>query len=290
MEIIFFLILIIIFIVFVIVSKKSNNTTPTNIELQGMIYQQLDIPSDQNIFLVQPGQKLLVFNEGKLIKKYESTFNVKTFLQEVNAKKDNIKLSDFQFIVFNEKLFAQVPLKVMDKVVLKDKLYNVFLKVSSNASIDFQVTDVQKLLEYLSLYQTSYSLATFMEDVQGKFYGFFQSWIHQYALEQKVSLTTLNYFMIDLEKLLLPHLKKQLLLMGVDLVRFELANFSFESDEEFQKLNNLLIENLKYEILGYTYKEERLKQFLKSVGYSVPVNLNESQVQEELPSMKDFFK
>jgi membrane protease subunit (stomatin/prohibitin family) len=290
MEIIFFLILIIIFIVFVIVSKNSNNTTPTNIELQGMIYQQLDIPSDQNIFLVQPGQKLLVFNEGKLIKKYESTFNVKTFLQEVNAKKDNIKLSDFQFIVFNEKLFAQVPLKVMDKVVLKDKLYNVFLKVSSNASIDFQVTDVQKLLEYLSLYRTSYSLATFMEDVQGKFYGFFQSWIHQYALEQKVSLTTLNYFMIDLEKLLLPHLKKQLLLMGVDLVRFELANFSFESDEEFQKLNNLLIENLKYEILGYTYKEERLKQFLKTVGYSVPVNLNESQVQEELPSMKDFFK
>jgi membrane protease subunit (stomatin/prohibitin family) len=255
-----------------------------------MIYQQLDIPSDQNIFLVQPGQKLLVFNEGKLIKKYESTFNVKTFLQEVNAKKDNIKLSDFQFIVFNEKLFAQVPLKVMDKVVLKDKLYNVFLKVSSNASIDFQVTDVQKLLEYLSLYQTSYSLATFMEDVRGKFYGFFQSWIHQYALEQKISLTTLNYFMIDLEKLLLPHLKKQLLLMGVDLVRFELANFSFESDEEFQKLNNLLIENLKYEILGYTYKEERLKQFLKTVGYSVPVNLNESQVQEELPSMKDFFK
>jgi membrane protease subunit (stomatin/prohibitin family) len=274
----------------IIVTSNSSSTSPANIEIQGLIYQQLEIPNDQNIFLLNPEQKLLVFSEGKLIKKMESSFNVKTFLQEVSIKKTNAKISDYQCIVFNEGPFVQIPLKVMDKIVLKDKLYHVFLKLSSVATIAFQVTDIQKLLEYMSFYQNSYSIASFVEDLQTKFSGFFQSWIHQYALEQKISLTTLNYFMLDLEKLLLPQLKKHLLAFGVDLIQFELANFTFESDEEFQKLNNLLIENLKYEILGYTYKEERLKQFLKSVGYSVPVTLNETQVEDQLPSIKDFFK
>jgi hypothetical protein len=277
--------IIIIGVILFIIDKRKPILSPEPAPEQKYLVVKIENSTEnfQKVYTLEDNQVVVVFKNDKHIETINNNeFAIYEFakIHQINVK--DLDIYSYHFYVFNQSPIYNLSINMEKSIRIMDAEYGIPIGILPKGKISIQITDIPLLFKTLNLFRNSYSYTGFFKDLGVYFQRVVTRGIIQFCYENKVSFIVLNYYVNELEKHVRTMMDLEISEYGMYTTMVEFTEFLLEASDELKQLDSMMLKKQKFDLLKYTYIDEKKKQLMDKIDFRKKAKVNKQELNEDI--------
>jgi len=250
-------------------------------------YLVVKIPNNSDnelkVYSLKSDQIVCVFLNDKFVESINSDeFSISKYasLNHLNTK--DIKFCEYHFYVFNESIVYDLGLKMEIPMKFVDVDYALPISVLPKGRVSFKYVDIPLLFKELNLFRSSYTYSQLFDEIRSRLQLLVSRGIIQFCYEKKITMLLLNFYLDDIDSHMKNIIDSEFEKLGLVSIKVEFIDFSVDQADDIKKIDSIIMKNLKYRLLNYSYTDEKKIQLMKNIKFVQKATVDKTTFEEEV--------